>query len=40
MLHHAEMDRPELQVTAELLSTLAEHDRTRCVRMRAVTAFA
>jgi hypothetical protein len=40
MLHHAEMDRPELEATAQLLKALAEHDRTRCVRMRDVTAFA
>jgi hypothetical protein len=40
MLHHAEIDRREMEVAAELLKTLAEHDRTRCVRMRAVTAFA
>jgi predicted deacetylase len=38
MLHHAEMAGPELEATAEFLKTLAGHDRTRCVRMRAVTA--
>jgi hypothetical protein len=38
MLHHAEMDRAELHSAAELLKTLAEHDRTRCVRMHALGA--
>jgi hypothetical protein len=36
MLHHAEMDGAELEAAAELLTALAEHDRTRCVRMRAI----
>jgi hypothetical protein len=36
MLHHAEMDGAELEAAAQLLTTLAAHDRTRCVRMRAV----
>ena len=40
MLHHAEMDRSQLKTAAELLTTLAEDDRTRCVRMRAVAACA
>lgn len=35
MFHHAEMDRPELEAAAELLTVLAEHERTRCVRMYA-----
>ena len=34
MLHHAEMDRPELEAAAELLTVIAGHERTRCVRMR------
>jgi hypothetical protein len=33
MLHHAEMDGRELEAAAELLATLAEHERTRCLRM-------
>jgi peptidoglycan/xylan/chitin deacetylase (PgdA/CDA1 family) len=33
MFHHAEMDRSELETAAELLTVLAEHERTRCVRM-------
>jgi hypothetical protein len=37
MLHHAEMDRPEMEAAAEFLKALAGHDRTRCVRMRAVS---
>jgi uncharacterized protein DUF2334 len=36
MLHHAEMDAAELETAAELLGLLAEHERTRCVRMRAI----
>jgi hypothetical protein len=36
MLHHAEMDESELRTAGRLLSLLAEHDRTRCVRLRAV----
>ena len=39
MLHHAEMAQGEMEVAAELLKTLAEHDRARCVRMRSATAF-
>jgi hypothetical protein len=38
MLHHAEMDRAELDSAAELLSFLAEHERARCVRMRDAVA--
>ena len=38
MLHHAEMDRREMEAAADLLKTLAGHDRARCVRMRAMTA--
>jgi ketosteroid isomerase-like protein len=33
MFHHAKMDRAELDAAAELLTVLAEHERTRCVRM-------
>jgi hypothetical protein len=36
MFHHAEMDAAELEAAAELLTTLGEHERTRCLRMRAV----
>jgi hypothetical protein len=36
MLHHAEMDGAELERAAELLATLAEHERTRCLRMWAI----
>jgi hypothetical protein len=36
MFHHAAMDRSELEAAAELLTVLAEHERTRCVRMCAV----
>jgi peptidoglycan/xylan/chitin deacetylase (PgdA/CDA1 family) len=34
MLHHAEMDRADLEAAGQLLALLAEHERTRCVRMR------
>ncbi len=38
MFHHAEMDRSELEGAAELLTVLAEHERTRCVRMKDAVA--
>jgi hypothetical protein len=34
MLHHAEMDRADLEAAGELLALLAEHEHARCVRMR------
>jgi hypothetical protein len=34
MFHHAEMDGRELEAAAELSTLLAEHERTRCLRMR------
>jgi hypothetical protein len=37
MFHHADMDRAELEAAGELLTVLAEHERTRCVRMRDAT---
>jgi hypothetical protein len=33
MFHHAEMDAGELEPAAELLASLAGHERTRCRRM-------
>ena len=36
MFHHAEMDTASLGAAAELLALLAEHERTRCVRMSAL----